>query len=155
MEPEIHDLMMQEDSVPFCFEAFQFIKQNLRNISKEKDEQSVGCHTISMDTSQQSSQVFDDPFARLLDDVCCKSSSPLANHVLERKVDHNLIQKSPSLSCLIDFSLQSPFQGCSHMRRLIKETFVLFGISNRVWLLTKFRILLIACCCHQRKIAKM
>ena len=38
LEAETYDLMMQEDSVPFCFEAFQFIKQNLRNISKGKDE---------------------------------------------------------------------------------------------------------------------
>ena len=26
VEAEIHGLMMQEDFVPFCFEAFQFIK---------------------------------------------------------------------------------------------------------------------------------
>ena len=95
MEVEIHDLMMQEDSVPFCFEAFQFIKQNLHNISKEKDEQLGGCHTVSMNTSQQSSQVFDDPIARVLDGVFCNSSSPLANHVPEKNVDNNLIQKSP------------------------------------------------------------
>ena len=87
MKAEIHDLMMQEDSVPFCFEEFQFIKQNLRNISQEKDEKPVGCHTVSMYTSQQSSQVFDDPIARVLDDVCCKNSSPLANHVPEKNVD--------------------------------------------------------------------
>lgn len=60
---EIHDLMMQEDSVPLCYEAFQFIGHNLCNISKEKDEQPIGCHTVSIDTSQQSPQVFDDPFA--------------------------------------------------------------------------------------------
>lgn len=47
---EIHDLIMQEDFVTFCFEAFQFIRQNPRNISKEKDEQPVGCHTVFMDT---------------------------------------------------------------------------------------------------------
>ena len=51
MVAEIHDLMMQEDSVPFCFEAFQFIRQNLRNISKENDEQLVKCHIVLMDTS--------------------------------------------------------------------------------------------------------
>ena len=45
MAAEIHDLMMQEDSMPFCFEAFQFIRQNLRKISQEKDEQLEGCHT--------------------------------------------------------------------------------------------------------------
>ena len=36
MEAKIHDLMMQEDSVPFCFEAFQFIKQNLRKSLRKK-----------------------------------------------------------------------------------------------------------------------
>ena len=81
VEDEIHDLMMQENSIPFCFEAFHFIRQNLRKISQGKDEQLVGCHTVSRDTVQQSSQVFDDPIARVLDDVCCKSSSPLTNHV--------------------------------------------------------------------------
>ena len=58
---KIHDLMMQEDSVPSCYEAFQFIRKNLRNISKEKDEQPIGCHIVSTDTSQQSPQIFDDP----------------------------------------------------------------------------------------------
>lgn len=43
---EIHDLMMQEDSIPFCFEAFQFIRQN----SQEQDEQHVGNHVITMET---------------------------------------------------------------------------------------------------------
>lgn len=33
VEDEIHDLMMQEDSIPFCFETFQFIRQNLHEIS--------------------------------------------------------------------------------------------------------------------------
>ena len=48
---EINDLMMQEDFVPFYFEAFHFIRLNLRNISKEKYEQPVGCHIVLMDTS--------------------------------------------------------------------------------------------------------
>ena len=122
VEVEIHNLMMQEDSVPFCFKAFQFIKQNLRNISKGKDEQPVGCHTVSMDTSQQSSQVFDDPIARVLDDVCCKSSSPLANHVPENNVDNNLIQKLTSLSCLTYF-LQSSHQCLQSYEEIDKGDF--------------------------------
>ncbi len=40
---EIHYLMMQEDSIPLCYEAFQFIRQNLRNIPKGKDDSSVNC----------------------------------------------------------------------------------------------------------------
>ena len=79
------------------------------NISKEKDEQLVGCHTVLMDTSQQSSKIIDDPIACVLDDVCCKSSSPSANHVTEENVDNNLIQRSPSLSFLTDCSLHTPY----------------------------------------------
>ena len=47
----------------------------------------------------------------MLDDVCCKSSSPLANHVPEKNIDDNLLQRSPAFSCLTYFSLQSPHQG--------------------------------------------
>ena len=92
VEDEIHDLMMQEDSVPFCFEAFHFIKQNLRNISQEKEEQPVGCLKISMDTSQQSSQVFDDPISDVLDDVCSQSLSPLTLCKVETCADIDLIR---------------------------------------------------------------
>jgi len=35
VEDEIHDVMMQEDSIPFCFEAFQFIRQNFHIVPKE------------------------------------------------------------------------------------------------------------------------
>lgn len=120
---EIHDLMMQEDSVPFCFEAFQFIKHNLHNISKEKHDQLVGCHIVSIDTTQQSSQVFDDPSARVLDYFCYKSSSPLANHMAEENVDNNLIQRSPSLSYLIDLSLQSSGQSLQSYEKIDKGYF--------------------------------
>ena len=86
---EIHDSMMQEDFVPLCYEAFQFIRQNLHNISKEKDEQPIGCHTVSIDTSQHSPQVFDDPFAHVLDSVCYKNSSPSTNHVTKEKLEES------------------------------------------------------------------
>ena len=76
-----------------------------------------------MDTLQQSSQVFDDPIAHVLDDVCYKSSSSWANNMLEKNVDNNLIQKSPSLSCLTDFSLQNSFQGLQLYEEIDKGDF--------------------------------
>jgi len=120
---EIHDLMMQEDSVPFCYEAFQFIRQNIHNISKEKDEQPIGNHTVSIDTLQQYPQVFDDPFAHVLDSVCCKNSSPSANHVIKENVDNNMIPRPPSLSCLMDFSLQSSDQSLQSYEEIDKGDF--------------------------------
>ena len=76
-----------------------------------------------MDTSQQSSQVFDDPIARVLDDVCCKNFAPLVKHVPGKNVDNNLIQKSPSLSCLTDFSLQSLYQDLQSYEEIDKGDF--------------------------------
>ena len=92
------------------FRSISVHKAESSYISQEKDEQPVGCQEVSMDTSNQSSQTFYDPIARVLDDVCYKNSSSLANHVSEKNVDDNLIQRSPSLSCLTDFSLQSLYQ---------------------------------------------
>jgi len=76
-----------------------------------------------MDTSQQSSQIFDDPIAHVLDDVFCKSSSPLANIVPNNNVDNNVIQKSPSLSCLTDCSLHTPHQGLQSYEEIDKGDF--------------------------------
>ena len=106
VEDEIHDLMMQEDSIPFCFEAFQFIRQNLRKIYQEKDEQLEGCQTFSMDMLQQSFQVFHDPIADVLDEVCSQSFSPLTTCELETCVDMNLIRQPVSLSFSAEVSSQ-------------------------------------------------
>ena len=107
MEDEIHDLMMQEDSIPFCFEAFQFIRKN----SQEQDEQHVGNHVITMETIemglQQSFQVFHDPISDVLDEVCSQSLSPLTTCELESCADMNLIRQPVSLS----FSAKVSSQG--------------------------------------------
>ena len=48
LEAKTYDQMMQDDSVPLCFETFQFLKKSFHNISKEKDEQPVECHAVSL-----------------------------------------------------------------------------------------------------------
>jgi len=72
---------------------------------------------------QQSSQDFDDPIAHVLDYVFCKNSSPSGNHVTEKNVDNNLIQRSPSLSCLIDVSLQSSDQSLQSYEEIDRGDF--------------------------------
>jgi len=96
VEDEIHDVMMQEDSIPFCFETFQFIRQNLRTISQEKDEQSC--------------QVFHDPIADVLDEVCSQSLSPFTMCELETCADMNLIRQPVSLSFSAEVSSQGSDQ---------------------------------------------
>ena len=44
-----YDQMMQYDSVPLCFESFQFLKGNFHSISSIKDEQLIENHGISLE----------------------------------------------------------------------------------------------------------
>ena len=63
--------MMQDDSVSFCFESFQFLKGHSHSISS--NEQPIENHAISLEPIenglQQSFQVFHDPIVDVLDDV--------------------------------------------------------------------------------------
>ena len=43
--------------------------------------------------------------------------------MIEKNVDNNLVQKSPSLSCLIDFSLQSLYQDLQSYEEIDKGDF--------------------------------
>ena len=84
--------MMQHDSVPLCFESFQFLKGHSHSIYS--NEQPVENHAISLESIenglQQSFQVLHDPIADVLDDVYSQSFSPLANYELETSIDTNL-----------------------------------------------------------------
>ena len=101
--------MMQDDSVPFCFESFQFLKGKLHSISS--NEKPVENHAIPLEPIEnglpQSSQVFHDPIDDVLDDVCSQSPSPLANFELGKSIDTNLIRQSIPLSFSAGVSSQS------------------------------------------------
>jgi len=109
LEAGTYDQMMQDDSVPFCFESFQSLKGNLHSISS--NGQTVENHAISLEPIenglQQSFQVFHDPIADVLDDVCSQSPSPLANCELDKSIDTNLIRQPVSLSFSTGVSSQS------------------------------------------------
>jgi len=98
--------MMQDDSVPFYFEPFQFLKGNLHSISS--NEKPVENYEISLEPIenelQHSFQVFHDRIADVLDDVCGQSPSPLAKCELETRIDTNWIQQPVSLSFSVGVS---------------------------------------------------
>ena len=100
---------MQDDSIPLCFESFQFLKGILHSISS--NEQPVENHAFSLEPIenglQQSFQVFHDPIADVLDDVYSQILSPLANCKLEKRIDTNLIRQLVSLSFSTGVSSQS------------------------------------------------
>ena len=63
-----------------------------------------------MDTLQQSFQVFHDPIADVLDEVCSQSLSPLTICELETCIDTNLIRQPISLSFSAEVSSQGSDQ---------------------------------------------
>ena len=106
--------MIQEDSLPFCFESFQFLKGNFHSPSSVKNEQHVGNHIITMEPIenglQQSFQIFHDPIADVLDEVCSQSLSPLTTCELETCADMSLIRQPVSFSFSIEVSSQGSDQ---------------------------------------------
>jgi len=114
MEVDILDQMIQEGSLPFCFESFQFLKGNLHSPYSVKNEQHVDNHVITIEPIemglQQSCQVFHDPIADVLDEVCSQSFSPLTTCELETCADMNLIRQLVSFSFLAEVSSQGSDQ---------------------------------------------
>ena len=49
LEAGTYAQMIQEGSLPFCFESFQLLKGNLHSTSSVKNEQHVGNHVITME----------------------------------------------------------------------------------------------------------
>ena len=121
---------MQDEFVPLWFKTFQFLKKPFHNISKEKDEQPIECHAVSLklieNRLQQSLQAFHDPIANVLDDICSKIPSPLANYELEKNVDINLIRQLTSLSCSAGVSLQSSYQDLQTYQESNEKYFCFF-----------------------------
>ena len=101
---------MQDDSVPLHSEEFQFLKKKIHNISKEKHEQPLKSHAVSLEPMenrlQQCFQVFHDHISDVLDDICSKIPSPLANCENENNVDINLIRQLASFSYTTGVSLR-------------------------------------------------
>ena len=59
----------------------------------------------------------------MLDDVCCKNSSPSANHVSEENVDNDPIRQPTSLFCSSDVSSQRPYQDLQSYEETNEEDF--------------------------------
>ena len=74
LEAGTYDQMTQDDSMPICFELFQFLKEMWYENSKEKDEQLVEICEVPFEPIcnklHHSFQVLYDPIADRLNDEC-------------------------------------------------------------------------------------
>jgi hypothetical protein len=70
LEPEANSELIQNNSVPLCFNSFRILKKTLRQVLKDKY---IKGQEISFESMQQSCQSFQDPIADRLDGLCGQS----------------------------------------------------------------------------------
>lgn len=85
--------MIQDDSMPLCFESFQFLKEMWYKFFKEKEEELVEIYEVPFEPIcnklQQSFQVLYDPIADRLDDECNPNFSPLIDYESKNQNDNS------------------------------------------------------------------
>jgi hypothetical protein len=77
LKPETNYELTQNNSVPLCFNSFQFLKKNLEYMLKDKHTEN---QEVSVEPMQQSFQFLQDPISDVLDDLCCQSHFPSSNY---------------------------------------------------------------------------
>jgi hypothetical protein len=115
LEPETNYELIHNNSVPLCFNSFQFLKKNLEYMLKDKYTEN---QEVSVEPIQQSVQFLQDPISDVLDDLCCQSLFPSSSYGIKRCYDIDMIRQSTSLSFSVEVTLQSPseqLQPCQEM----------------------------------------
>jgi hypothetical protein len=81
------DELMQYNFVPLSFNSFQFLKENVANISESRIGKPIENHVVTLESlqpMQQSFQFLQDPIVDVLDDLCSQSHVPFASYGLKR-----------------------------------------------------------------------
>lgn len=104
---------------------------------------------------QQYFQVFHDPIADVLDHICSKSLSTLANYELEKSANINFIRQPVSLSFSAGVSLQSSSKDLQSYQESNEEYFCFVFDHQEKLFIHEFRILFSTCCSHLGRKAQM
>jgi hypothetical protein len=105
LKPEINYEIIQNNFVPLCFNSFQFLKNNLEYMLKDKQTKN---QEVSVEPMQQSFRFLQDPIFDVLGDFCCQSRFPSSKYGMKRCYDIDMIRQSTSWSFSTEVSLQSP-----------------------------------------------
>ena len=84
LKPETNCELIQNNSVPLCFNSFQILKETL---GKELKYKYIKGQEISFESMQQSCQSFQDPIVDRLDGLCGQNHSSFTSHELKRCYD--------------------------------------------------------------------
>jgi hypothetical protein len=115
LKPEANSELIQNNSVPLCFNSFQFLKKNFEYMLKDKYTEN---QEVAVEPMQQSVQFLQDPISDVLDDWCCQSLPPSSSYGIKHCYDIDMIRQSTSLSFSAEASFQNPsrkLQPCQEM----------------------------------------
>jgi hypothetical protein len=117
LKPEANYELIHNNSVPLCFNSFQFLKKNLEYMLKDKYTEN---QEVSVEPMQQSVQFLQDPISDVLDDLCCQSLFPSSSYGIKSCYDIDMIRQSASLCFSAEASFQNPSESCSHVRKCMR-----------------------------------
>jgi hypothetical protein len=119
LKPEANSELIQNNSVPLCFDSFQFLKKNLEYMLKDKYTEN---QEVAVEPMQQSVQVLQDPISDVLDDWCCQSLPPSSSYGIKRCYDIDMIRQSASLSFAAEASFHKPSEHPQSYKEVLKDT---------------------------------
>jgi hypothetical protein len=112
LKPEANYELIQNNSVPLCFNSFQILKETLGQVLKDKY---IKGQEISFESMQQSCQSFQDPIADRLDGLWGQNHSPSSSYGIKRCYDMDMIGQSATGVCSAEVTLQIPSEKVAAM----------------------------------------
>ena len=105
MKPKIGDELIHLDSLSLCFSSFHTLKGNHDHILVEDHRVS---HEILAKQIPQSSKIFYDPIANMLDRLCFQSKFSFTPNDFNFFYDMDMIKQSATRVCSVEASFQNP-----------------------------------------------
>jgi hypothetical protein len=115
LRPETNSELIQNNSVPLCFNSFQILKETLGQVLKDKY---IKGQEISFESMQQSCQSLQDPIVDRLDALCGQNHSPSSSYGIKCCYDMDMLGQSTTGVCSAEVTLQIPseqLQPCQEM----------------------------------------
>jgi hypothetical protein len=117
LKPETNYELIQNNSVPLCFNSFQILKETLEQVLKDKY---IKSQEISFESMQQSCQSFQDPITDRLDDLWGQNHSSFASHELKSCYDIDMIRQSVTGCVQQKHHFRTHQKSCSHVWKCMR-----------------------------------
>jgi hypothetical protein len=119
LKPETNCELIQNNSVPLCFNSFQILKETLGQELKDKY---IKGQEISFESMQQSCQSFQDPIADRLDGLWGQNHSPSSSYGIKRCYDMDMLGQSATGVCSAEASFHKPSEHPQSYKEVLKDT---------------------------------